>query len=114
MYKENSQGLSYISRGASLLVVLGVLAGGVLAYAQTATYGKITIATYKDESTPVSGVQVQQILTPLNPAYEAGKTKENCVSNSTGQCAFAITEKDGEVHFLGKGKDEYYGNLKKQ
>lgn len=105
MSQENSPSLSYISRGASLLVVLGVLAGGVLAYAQSATYGKITIATYKDEHTPVADIQVQQILTPTE------KVKEYCVSNSMGQCTFAMTEKDGEVYFLGKGKDGYYGNL---
>jgi hypothetical protein len=95
MAQENSHGLSYISRGASLLAVLGVFAGGVLAYAQTATYGKIVIETYKDERTPIAGIQVQQILTL------AGKVKEYCVSSSSGQCAFEISEKDGEVHFLG-------------
>lgn len=77
------------------MVVLGVLAGGVLAYAQTATEAKITIWAYKDMLTAAPNVQVQQILTGT------GDVKEYCVSNATGQCTFVISEKDGDVHFIG-------------
>ncbi|GEM_PF-4972014 len=41
----SEQNLSYISRGASLLVVLGVLVSGALAYAQSSVEGDISVST---------------------------------------------------------------------
>ncbi len=112
MAQENSHGLSYISRGASLLAVLGVLTGGVLAYAQTATEAKVTIWAYKDLATAVPNIQIQQILTGAEKT--AGAVKESCVSKATGQCTFVISEKDGEVHFIGAEIDKETGKAVEQ
>lgn len=97
--------MSHINRGASVLVVLGVLLGGLLSYAQSSSAPNFYVGVYKDPVRPMEGALVRQIY-----AAPTGGTYSACTTASNGGCALSdVAETD--VYFEAELDGVFYGGL---